>query len=103
MKYRLNEVSWAIKEKTGRLRNTAFKKYSALRNTRHLTNTRHLRNTTESRNRTDTVSPPPDFESGASTSSAIPAFLKEAPSISISGVASIVPNKSKHIQRVYIQ
>ncbi|MCE3237314.1 MAG: hypothetical protein K0R24_295 [Gammaproteobacteria bacterium] len=31
---------------------------------------------TESRNRTDTVLPPPDFESGASTSSAIPAFLE---------------------------
>ncbi len=29
---------------------------------------------TESRTRTDTVLPPPDFESGASTSSAIPAF-----------------------------
>ncbi len=29
---------------------------------------------TESRSRTDTVSPPPDFESGASTSSAIPAI-----------------------------
>jgi hypothetical protein len=28
---------------------------------------------TEGRNRTDTVSPPPDFESGASTSSATPA------------------------------
>ncbi len=30
-------------------------------------------NGTEGRNRTDTVSPPPDFESGASTSSATPA------------------------------
>jgi hypothetical protein len=30
---------------------------------------------TEGRNRTDTVSPPPDFESGASTSSATPALL----------------------------
>ncbi len=29
---------------------------------------------TEGRNRTDTVSPPPDFESGASTSSATPAL-----------------------------
>jgi hypothetical protein len=29
---------------------------------------------TESRTRTDTVSPPPDFESGASTNSAIPAM-----------------------------
>ena len=31
-------------------------------------------NGTEGRNRTDTVSPPPDFESGASTSSATPAL-----------------------------
>lgn len=31
------------------------------------------KNGTEGRNRTDTVSPPPDFESGASTSSATPA------------------------------
>lgn len=31
---------------------------------------------TESRSRTDTVSPPPDFESGASTSSAIPALFR---------------------------
>ena len=30
-------------------------------------------NGTEGRTRTDTVSPPPDFESGASTSSATPA------------------------------
>ena len=32
---------------------------------------------TEGRNRTDTVSPPPDFESGASTSSATPAQHRE--------------------------
>ena len=32
---------------------------------------------TESRSRTDTVSPPPDFESGASTSSAIPATIQK--------------------------
>ena len=36
-----------------------------------------LLNGTEGRNRTDTVSPPPDFESGASTSSATPAMLKD--------------------------
>ena len=32
-----------------------------------------LINGTEGRSRTDTVSPPPDFESGASTNSATPA------------------------------
>lgn len=38
----------------------------------HVRESRYL-NGTEGRNRTDTVSPPPDFESGASTSSATPA------------------------------
>jgi hypothetical protein len=41
--------------------------------------TTHYKIGTESRNRTDTVSPPPDFESGASTSSAIPAYFVRPP------------------------
>ncbi len=48
-------------------------------------------NGTEGRSRTDTVSPPPDFESGASTNSATPAqvchYNKE--SVCYNGVVKI--------------
>ena len=50
-------------------------------------------NGTEGRNRTDTVSPPPDFESGASTSSATPA---QALIITKNGCVTIGYEKISH-------